>query len=797
MGSTVLGLPKDVTNDLAQLHLADSAEMLQSVFKSKVQQEVDLLVDQMVTADAFDLIELMRLHEVPISPVLGLEPGFEGSGAALELISLVLTCRPSRHAIDHGTDGAPNPHEMVPVLHDIAMRLLRLTTFYLMASSRFSDEPLAALAAEYQASVINVRTMQYPQLEDELNTALFDSGRLQVVVQSALGFTYKQFIQIRDAVADLYSDRFMGIRDEIAAIVEEYKTPEAARAAVGTRFEQLMAQMMFLPGDRAQFTAADVAERVDLDMDVVGRVLNVFSIEFSERDPCEAVFAFLRGDNPFRTAGLVTDGLGNYVIAGNPIGTDAFRYVVEESLKGGNQWTTYDKVRTAVSERLAINAVARLLQSEARYRGFRYFAPKGGNDVRELGSRCTNLTQIAKETECDGLFIIDDLALCVEVKGRSIADQARRGDVRRLARELANIVGSAAAQAHRIGNLIQVNGGIWMADRTWLDLDFVREIRSIAVCLDDIGPLAIAMDDLRRAGVLTEDKFPWVTSLHDLSVIAQVIDRPGEFLLYVRRRSDSGIASLYRATDELDLFMLFLTDDHLYIEPDPDQVAMENPMAPPPTKAARRRFRRTQRPVRVLTHTNLLDMWMYRKDGSNPFPAVKPTFASLAFIRELVDYLTNSRPPGWLRITADLLAMSGESQANLERAVKSVVRATQIDHQTHTAIQAFAGLWGLPIIIVGSCPLGTFPAEAVEGLSMYAKAKKRQMRSDRAVVICFDEAGGICGVAYYNDRIADDPEMDELIERLQLRPPRQRSTLRPRKSRQLKPGRGRRKRKKR
>ncbi|MBN7443198.1 hypothetical protein I3U51_21930 [Mycobacteroides abscessus subsp. abscessus] len=772
-GSTDLRLPVDTLDDLLQMGSFNSIEQLQSAFRSRVREEIAVIVEQMVAADAFDLIELMRLREVPISPVLGLEPGFECSGAALEMVALTLTCRASRQATDPDRPDTPAPHELIPALHDAAMRLLRLTTFYMLVSARFSEEPLAALAAEYQANVVNVRTMQYPRLQDQQNAALLTGDRIHSVIESALGFSYEQFINVRDAVADLYSDKFMALRDETAAIVEKYGTLDTAPTEVGERFGTALAQMMFLPGERAQFTAADLADRVDLDVDALRSILDAFSIGFSERDPGDAIVAFLRGDNPFRTVGLVADGQGNYVIAGNPIGTDALRYVVEEALKDGPKWSTYDKARTAVSEGLAIDCIEKLLQVKAQYRGMKYFAPQEGVDESQLGPGCTALTEVGKETECDGLFIVDDLALCVEVKGRSVADQARRGDVRRLARELSNIVGSAAAQARRLEKLIEINGGIWMSDRTWLDLEFVREIRSVAVCLDDIGPLAIAMDDLRRAGILGDDKLPWITSLHDLSVIAQVVDRPAEFLLYVRRRSDSGIAKLYRATDELDLFMLFLSDDHLYIEPDPDHVAAIHPMAPKPTKAARRRFRRSQHLTRVLTHTDPLDAWMYHEDGSSPFPAEKPRFTSNAFVLKIIDDLTNRRSRGWLRATCDLLAASGESQANLERAIKSVIGATRRDHRRHSAMQAFAGLWGLPVVVVGSCPIGTPPSKAVEELVTYAKAKKYQLKSDRAVCISFDEAGEICGTMYLNDSVRDDPEMDELVERLQLQAPRQ------------------------
>jgi hypothetical protein len=790
----------DALDDMLQLGSHATVEELQAAFRSRVRDQVTALTDQMSAADAFDLIELMRLHEVPISPVLGLDPAFEGSGAALEMIAIILTSRASRLPTDSERPDAPNPHELIPAIHDAAMRLLRQSAMVMLVTARHSDEPLALLAAEYQGNVVNVRTMQYTHLQDELNAALFASDRMNGVLEAALGFSYEQFTEARDAIASLYSDRFMARRDEIGDAFEKYGgDPAAVPDSVGQPLSKAMTEMMFLPGERAQFTASELAERTDCDQSALERVLDTFSIGFTQQDTADAVLDFLRGENPFRTGGLVADGQGNYLIAGNPIGTDALRYIVEAALKDGSTWDRYDRARTTVSESLANEMVEKLLQTPPRFKGLKYYAAKEGVNPALLGPACKELTDVADETESDGFFVVDDVALCVEVKGRSVADQARRGDVRRLARELSKIVGSASSQARRLETLIEVNGGIWMADRTWLDLQFLREVRSVAVCLDDLGPLAIAMDDLRRAEVLKYDKLPWITSLHDLSVLAEVLARPAEFLLYVRQRSDSGVAKLFRATDELDLFMLFMAG-HLYVEPDPDQVARDHPMAPKPTKAARRRYRHSQQLTRVGTHTDALDSWMYREEGSNPFEAEKPVFNANPFVLLIVDELTKLRPAGWLRISADLLAASGESQGNLERAIKSVIRSTQVDHRPHSVMQAFAGVWGLPVIIAGSCPIGMPAAQAIADLDLYMKAKKHQLQSDRAICILFDEAGSICGVRYNNEPSRDDPELDRLVEQLQLKPPSQRrpssgSKHGPRKPKAGRGGRGRRKRK--
>jgi hypothetical protein len=136
-GSTELRVTADTLDDLAQMGQFDSIEDLQEAFKSRIRGDIALLMDQMAAAEAFDLIELMRLREVPISPVLGLDPNFEGSGAALEMVALILTCRPSRLPTDPDRPDAPAPHLLIPRLHEAAMRLSRLTTFFSSPTERW------------------------------------------------------------------------------------------------------------------------------------------------------------------------------------------------------------------------------------------------------------------------------------------------------------------------------------------------------------------------------------------------------------------------------------------------------------------------------------------------------------------------------------------------------------------------------------------------------------------------------------------------------------------------------------
>ena len=112
---------------------------------------------------------------------------------------------------------------------------------------------------------------------------------------------------------------------------------------------------------------------------------------------------------------------------------------------------------------------------------------------------------------------------------------------------------------------------------------------------------------LIRSGVIADNRYPWVVSLHDLAVISEVLDRPAELLIYLQRRTDPGVSKYFWSSDELDLFMLFLQGG-LYVEPNPDKVYALYPASGKPTKEARERYR--HRPcrrgfTRTPTHSTL------------------------------------------------------------------------------------------------------------------------------------------------------------------------------------------------
>ncbi len=770
VGVNFSGLGDDPVAELELLIGAATPEELRRALRAEVEAEVREILNATASCDAFDVIELLRLREFPVAPVAGLAPDFDGSGAVVELVSLVLLARNSGR-VGSSPRPASRPHELVPDLHRRAKRLLRLATFRDQVWAKLQGSTaVAQIAASYQSYFVGVRALRYESVEREHDRALFDRPELDRLLRKHLGFTYAEFERVRDTIQDRYSSTVTNLRDVIGDIALSARADTQAPSPDEIRvFQEALIDWMFLPAERASFTAAEIADHADLSEVTVSAVLSAFSLGFdNSRDPADVIMDFLQGRNPLWAKRLVRSG-DAHVMTSDAVGSDSLRSVVESALSSDKKaWQRYDRTRATVSEALAVQAIEKLLRTAPTGVNFKYFAPAVGGTPEALASNCPDPRTSGKLVESDALFVVDDIALCVEVKGRAVAEAARRGDLTRLETEVANILGSAAGQARRLETLIRSNSGLWREDGSWLDLSEVREIRSVVVGLDYFGPLSIALGDLASTSLLGEGPLPWIASIHDLEVISRVIDRPAEFLLYIRRRSDSGVADHYRSMDELDLFMLFL-EGGLYVEPDPDEVRRAHPQTPPASRQDRRQRQKFAIPTFVGTHTDPLDAWMYWVEGHSPYEVEKPTFLTHEWANEIVDFLSQQKAPGWFRFGADLLGLSGDAQATLARNVEGLVDLTRSDGRYHTMVNGFAGLWGYPSFFVGTTTAAAL-TESAKRFRTYMLAKKHQLQSDRSLGLLLDELGLVRAVVYLNDLPRQDPDLDTLVKELGLQP---------------------------
>lgn len=753
-------------------HLREGEDPREYVLRGPeiIQEHVDAILESLKDADAFDVIELMRMRELPMV-LEGYRESLEDHlPAAVELIALVLLARGQRGPMQPPT-AKTRPAEVIPEFHDRAAEMLTLGSFTLLDSGERAEfGPLTALSAAYVSHDLTVQFKQYLHVHDEINEALFSSDHVGGMLVEELGFSYEDFLSVREAVARIHGEKFFALRDAVGDMFENRKA-KAKDPVFLAEARSALASMIELPGGRAALSVAEVAQSAGVEAKRAQSVLDTFALSFKTDDALTVVTKFLSGDNPFRSASLVRDADGAYISTGKPVGTDCFRQVVEEALKRAPQkFRRYEKRRATVSEKLALARLATLLGADATYANLKYFRANANVDVAQLGPGAEKVTSLAEQTEADGLFLVEDVAICVEVKAKSISSGARRGNVQRLSADLRDTVGSATTQALRLEDHIRTNGGLWLEDRTWLDLSEIREIRSVTVFLDDFGPLSTALDELVRAHVIKSERFPWLVTLHDLAIIAEVLDRPAEFLLYLRRRTESEVSVKFMAVDELDLFMLFLTGG-LWVEPDPDRVSEEFLGVPRPTGKDRRRYQESATPTRVMTHTDPLDAWVYFQEVSSTEVAPKPVFDSMPAVNELVNFLQEDRKPGWFRFCADLLNLAEEAQQSVGEMVQHLVSKTASDGLHHNSVMAFAGAWGYPTLFMGTKPRSMSVQEASRRLAIYGIAKKHQVKSDRALMVIFDEEKKVRSVRYDNSSPDEDRQLDDAAVAMGLIPP--------------------------
>ena len=763
----------DPAKELSHFAACQSVADVRAVLLEQVEIETRAMLDLVADADAFDVIELMRMREFPPVPDPRVTmPG--GSALAVELVAAVLLSRPSRKPSDVPREET-RPHEQIPELHTRAKRLARLAVYRQQYEAYLSDHVLARLAAEYQGAVLNIRNLQYDDIREEQETRLFRHPVVEDLMQQHLGYGYDDVVGVRDALKAISADRMTSLRDETRDIMLEYQEapPEEMPAEVIARFREAIIDFMFLPGEHAIIYAKEVAEALRLDEGKVLTVLTSYSQTFDESiSAATRVYDLLTASNPFLLTPLVADGAGGFASTVNDPGLDSLRRIFERALAPhSSDMRRYDqRARQSVSESLAIGSLERVLARKALYSAFHYYAPKKGRSEAEVDADCRAVNLAADRVEGDGLFLVDDVAMIVEVKAKSVATQSRRGDIRRLESDLKATIGEANSQAMRLQRLIEVNRGVWLAPDSWLDLSQIREVRSIIVLLDDVGPLGVAIGDLQAAGLLAERRPPWVTSLHDLMVIGEICDRPSEFLLYLRRRTDTGVATFYRGADELDLFMLFLGGD-LYVDDDPDEVRREHPSTPPAKAKDRRERDESAVPSMVADQCKPLSEWYLRDQIPESHPqAVKPTFNIAQEIIPLIDGIADLAEPGWFRCTTDLLGLAGEAQTRLVKGIGECRRRSAADGSYHEMLMSFAGMWGHPTVFVGVAPRADDRVASRARLSQYVRVKSYQLQSDRAYGLLLDTEGRLLEFIYLTEPPRSDLALDKLVRDMRLQP---------------------------
>lgn len=546
------------------------------------------------------------------------------------------------------------------------------------------------------------------------------------------------------------------------------------------------------PGaEAASVSAVEIAETTGLHLAVVQSVLDFFTLDISGKTPQEVVDDFAGGLNPLRTHPVISSTDRRVMLVHDAQNLVAIREGLEQHLKTTASWETYQKHRGGLLELHTQALFPRVLPGARTWNAFNYYVP---NDEAEAAG---NPVGYSKRVEGDHLIVQDDVAIIVEDKAVAWSSRSQR-----LRRDLTGIIRKAADQAIRLQERIQQDGGIRVHGEGWIDLSRIREIHTVAVSLDDLSGASTATAELVKAGLLDAGHIPWTVSVHDLDLITQLVDRPAEFLLYLRRRRDREATVFYTAPDELDLFLYFF-EAGLYVEPDPDKIRAALPwMAPARTAELRRR--RQQRPAYITSRTDALDLWHYAEiartsaeangeDPDDPPRGPDPRGASAGEARVggeihsdsvprkpsmrpsplgwLIDAVQDRGDYAWLSIGAMLLAGSTEFQEKLAHIPGELLdNPFSNGRQRSVAIPVTGSAEDSWLLVWVTHPPGRDLRTFEQDTRGYLRAKMHQLGLPRGVAFCLDESTRELIGVYFDDHVGE-LESDLAERSLSLQPP--------------------------
>lgn len=171
--------------------------------------------------------------------------------------------------------------------------------------------------------------------------------------------------------------------------------------------------------------------------------------------------------------------------------------------------------------------------------------------------------------ETDGMIGYDRTLFIIEAKGNRLSQKAKDGSYLRTEKHLKDIIRDSTEQGRRTKKYIQENVNpvfrIENGKKIAFDPDKYDEFVVISLTLEPIGhlvPILKVANDLEYFG---DNVFPWIISIYDLLVFADMIEMPILLLHYLKRRKRFLEADHISIYEEIDILAYFLSNG-LYIK---------------------------------------------------------------------------------------------------------------------------------------------------------------------------------------------------------------------------------------
>lgn len=707
-----------------------------------VEERVARMVALLDGVDTLDLLGHMKqadITNIMSSPGESWSSADESHGVTEVVVLILLGLGLPRVAREDARYAA----EVVEDLRANAAWIVQASQMAAVVESETAGDAITRVALRSRAHGIAARNFHYTRIGRQLNKSFFDRPKVRALMEAHLGFTGEDVEAVVRVLEEIQQQRIVEAFEKIRALMGvQNPPPEQAKAA--------LEEIFVTPGGLFAVTPESVAVAAGIEPERARAVLDTFVAAPRQAPPSELVRAFTRGENPLASSGLLKVEDGVYFPLATALLSEHVRRRIEDAFKNSPSWARFDEQRKKWSEGRAKALLgAALGGAQPLLENFNYLVPDSDGDIGLLAAGTRPATVGVKQVEGDLLFLVDNVAFCVEVKAGSLNERARSGETRSALRGLNGIVAKADEQAERLRALILENQGIWTARRKWVDLSEVEEVHNLVVVLEDLGPVILSTAGLIEAGLIKSERVPWIVSVHDLTVVRDVFEHPAQVLTYVRRRTQAEAARWLEAVDELDVMMFFL-NGNLYFESDPAQG--RDGRGPRSGDVAKARRYRQQGPVLVGTLTDPLDAWYERGES------LKPARDEGEFVTRFLVWSRERQVPGWLRVGADLVGLASHERGRFVRELARVVGAARQGSSGNMTIGSDDDGSGRWLFVLG----GDSPGHRID-VKSYLPLKKYQYRARRATTWVFDANGDPSRYAHISGTWTEDPAMETAV----------------------------------
>lgn len=327
--------------------------------------------------------------------------------------------------------------------------------------------------------------------------------------------------------------------------------------------------------------------------------------------------------------------------------------------KKGSVSNRINDIQKDLSEELPFKLFKAILPKSSMYQNIFYKAPVGANGKNEW-------------CECDGIILLDDVMIIIEVKGGALSSVSPFSDEEAYKKSLNDLAKNPYEQSLRLYEEYIRAGKVEIYQKESkkrykliTTIENSKFIQACCVTLDDFNEIASQIE--KTEFIQNSDLPVWCISVNDLRVYPELFDSPSLFLNYLYQRSHATRNPYIKLNDELDhLGMYFAYNDY---STRIREIANEE---------------ENIGEIYIASHRDEIDDYMARKINSNlddgegeSFldlligPAPKPKQEMEFMFEQLINLLDSTREFLSIRAARYLLLLDSNTRDNLSEFLSS------------------------------------------------------------------------------------------------------------------------------